>query len=76
VGFVAGALPPHPQNDRSFLDLVHFERYVFKKAKIFGVPFFQKGNKKSLTMQDTKAPNNLTVLLSRSAMLGITHIQK
>jgi len=56
VVFVAGALPPHPHKELSFLDLVHFERYAFKKAKVFGVPFFQKGDKKSLTTQDTKDP--------------------
>jgi len=54
VVFVAGALPPHPHKELSFLDLVHFERIAFKKAKVFGVPFFQKGDKKSLTTQDTK----------------------
>ncbi len=52
--FVAGALPPHPYKELSFLDLVHFERYAFKKAKVFGVPFLKKGNKKSLTTQNTK----------------------
>jgi carboxylesterase len=56
VVFVAGALSPHPRKERSFLDFVHFERYAFKKAKVFGVPFFQKGNKKRLTTPDTKEP--------------------
>jgi hypothetical protein len=56
VVFVAGALPPHPHKELSFLDLVHFERAAFKKPKTFGVPFFQKGNKKSLTTQDTQDP--------------------
>ena len=54
--FVAGALPPHPHKELSFLDLVHFERMAFKKAKVFSVPFFQKGDEKSVTTQDTKAP--------------------
>jgi hypothetical protein len=54
VVFVAGALPLHPHI--SFLDFVHCERYAFKKPKVFGVPFFQKGDKKSLTTQDTKDP--------------------
>jgi hypothetical protein len=53
---MAGALPPRPHKELSFLDLAHFERIVFKKTKVFGVPFFQKGDKKSLTTQDTKAP--------------------
>jgi hypothetical protein len=56
--FVAGALPPHPHKELLFLDLVHFERIAFKKAKVFGVPFFQKGDKKSLTTQDTKEPDS------------------
>jgi hypothetical protein len=42
VVFVAEALPPHPHKELSFLDLVHFERYAFKKAKVIGVPFFQR----------------------------------
>jgi hypothetical protein len=57
VVFVAGALPPHPHKELSFLDLVHFERCAFKKSKVFDVPFFQKGDKRSLTTQDTKDPN-------------------
>jgi hypothetical protein len=61
VVFVAGALPPHPHKELSFLDLVHFGRYAFKKAKVFGVPFFQKGDKKSLTTQDTKEPHCIPV---------------
>ena len=42
VVFMAGALPLHPHKELSFLDLVHFERYVFKKAKVFGVPFLKR----------------------------------
>jgi hypothetical protein len=38
VVFVAGALPPPPHKELSFLDLVHFD-----------VPFFQKGDKKVTT---------------------------
>jgi hypothetical protein len=49
VVFVAGALPPHPHKELSFLDLV-------QKAKVFDIPFFQKGNKKNLTTQYTKEP--------------------
>jgi hypothetical protein len=47
VVFVAGALPPHPHKELSFLDLVHFERNAFKKAKVFGVPFLKKGTKRA-----------------------------
>jgi hypothetical protein len=61
VVFVAGALPPHPHKELSFLDLVYFERIAFKIAKVFGVPFLKKGNKKSLTTQDTKEPTFLTM---------------
>jgi hypothetical protein len=56
VVFVAGALPPHPHKELSFLDLVHFERCAFKKAKVFGAPFLKKGDEKSVTTQDTKDP--------------------
>jgi hypothetical protein len=56
VVFVAGALPPHPHKELLFLDLVHFERYTFKKAKVFSVPFLKKGDKKRLTTPDTKDP--------------------
>jgi hypothetical protein len=56
VVVVAEALPPHSHKELSFLDLVHFERIVFKKAKVLGVPFLKKGDKKSLTTQDTKEP--------------------
>ena len=49
VVVVAGALPPHPHKELAFLDLVHFERYAFKTAKAFGIPFFQKGDKKGGT---------------------------
>jgi hypothetical protein len=59
VVFVAGALPPHPHKELLFLDLVHFERIAFKKAKVFGVPFFKKGDKKSLTTQDTQDPKSI-----------------
>ncbi len=52
--FVAGALPPHPHKEVSFLDFVHCERAAFKKLKVFGVPFLKKGDKRSLTTQDTK----------------------
>jgi hypothetical protein len=52
VVFVAGALPPHPHK----VDLVHFERIAFKKVKVLAFPFFKRGNKKSLTTQDTKEP--------------------
>jgi hypothetical protein len=41
---------------RNCLDLVHFERAAFKKTKVFGVPLLKKGNKGSLTTQDTKDP--------------------
>jgi hypothetical protein len=51
-----GLCPPHPYKELSFLDLVHFERYAFKKAKVFGGPFFQKWDEKSVTTQDIKAP--------------------
>jgi hypothetical protein len=60
VVFVAGALPPHPHKELSFLDLVHCERCAFKKPKVFGVPFLKKGNKgnkKSLTTQNTQDPD-------------------
>jgi hypothetical protein len=60
VVFVAGALPPHTHKELSFLELVHFERCAFKKAKVFGVPSFQKGDKMSLITQDTKDPTLLS----------------
>jgi hypothetical protein len=56
VVFVAGALPPHLHKEVSFLDLVHFERYAFKKAKGFDIPFLKKGDEKSVTTQGTKDP--------------------
>ena len=48
--------PRPPHKERSFIDLVHYERATFKKPKVFGVPFFQKGDKRGLTTQDTKDP--------------------
>jgi hypothetical protein len=50
--------PPQGIKELSFLDLVHFERIAFKKAKVFGVPFLKKGYKKRLTTQDTKEPKS------------------
>jgi hypothetical protein len=47
VVFVARTLSPHPHKELSFLDFVHFERYAFKKAKVFGVPFLKKGTKRA-----------------------------
>jgi len=46
VVFVAGALPPHPYKELSFLDLVHFERIAFKKQKFLAFPFFKKETKR------------------------------
>jgi hypothetical protein len=34
----SGVAPSH--KELSFLDLVHSERYAFKKAEVFGVAFF------------------------------------
>jgi len=47
VVFVAGALPPHPHKELSFLDLVHLERCAFKKQKFLAFPFFKKGIKRA-----------------------------
>jgi hypothetical protein len=53
VVFVAGALLPHPHKELSFLDLD------------FGVPLFQKGDEKSVTTQNTKAPIFFVAFLER-----------
>jgi nucleosome binding factor SPN SPT16 subunit len=49
-------------------DLVHFERIAFKKTKVFDVPFFQKGDKKSVTTQNTKDSESLAKSLQHLAM--------
>ena len=66
-GFCRGGFAPAPHKELSFLDLVHCERCAFKKPKVFGGPFFQKGDKRSLTTQDTRDPQFKSTTAQASA---------